>query len=67
MPLGIVRWYDKEKGFGFIIPDGGGKDVYVHSSNIETENNELINFERVEFETTLGRKGPEAIHVRLVK
>ncbi len=66
MPRGIVRWYDQEKGFGFIIPDEGGKDVYVHNSNVDTANHELINLDRVEFEMTLGRKGPEAIHVRLV-
>ena len=66
MARGMIRWYNQEKGFGFIIPDDGGKDVYVQSSNIETPSHELVDFQRVEFETTLGRKGPEAIHVRVV-
>ena len=66
MPRGIIRWYNKEKGFGFIIPDEGGKDLYVQSSNIETPDHELTDFDRVEYETTLGRKGPEAIHVRII-
>jgi cold shock protein len=64
MPRGIIRWYNKDKGFGFIIPDEGGKDVYVQSSNIETSDHDLTDFQRVEYDTTLGRKGPEAIHVR---
>lgn len=64
MPRGTVRWYNKEKGFGFIIPDDGGKDVYVQNTHIETPNEELSDFQRVEYETTVGRKGPEAIHVR---
>jgi CspA family cold shock protein len=66
MPKGTIRWYNKEKGFGFIIPDEGGKDVYVQSSNIETPDHNLDDFQRVEYEKTLGRKGPEAVHVRAV-
>ena len=66
MPRGIIRWFNKEKGFGFIIPDEGGKDLYVQSSNIETPDHELADFDRVEYETTLGRKGPEAIRVRII-
>jgi CspA family cold shock protein len=64
MPRGIIRWYNKEQGFGFIIPDEGGKDVYVQSSNIQTPDHDLTDFQRVEYETALGRKGPEAIRVR---
>jgi cold shock protein len=66
MARGTVRWYNKEKGFGFIIPDGGGKDIYVQSSNIETPDHDLSDFQRVEYETTLGRKGPEAIQVKSI-
>jgi cold shock protein len=66
MPRGIIRWFNKEKGFGFIIPDEGGKDLFVQSSNIETPDHELSDFDRVEYETTLGRKGPEAIRVRII-
>ncbi len=64
MQNGTVRWYDEEKGFGFIIPDAGGRDVYFLFSNVESENHEISNNQRVEFEITLGRKGPEAIHIR---
>lgn len=64
MARGIVRWYNKEKGFGFIIPDEGGKDLFVHSTNVETPDHNLEDNQRVEFEASLGRKGPEAIHVR---
>lgn len=64
MPRGTIRWFNHEKGFGFIIPDDGGKDVYVQSSNIENPEHELEDFQRVEYETTIGRKGPEAINVR---
>ena len=64
MARGIIRWYSKDKGFGFIIPDGGGKDVYVQAANIETPDHEISDHQRVEYELGLGRKGPEALHVR---
>lgn len=66
MSRGTVRWYDKEKGFGFIIPDDGGKDFYVQRAHLETHDTELSDYQRVEFDTTIGRKGPEAIHVRSI-
>ena len=66
MARGTVRWFNQEQGFGFIIPDDGGKDIYVQSTNIETPNKELSDNQRVEYEPFLGRKGPEAIHVRQV-
>jgi CspA family cold shock protein len=61
---GTVKWFNKEKGFGFIAPDDGGRDLYIHVSNIETPNGELIDGQRVEFETATGRKGPEAVKVK---
>jgi CspA family cold shock protein len=61
---GTVKWYSREKGIGFITPDEGGRDIYVQSSHIETPDQHLSDGQRVEFEHTLGRKGPEAIHVR---
>ena len=66
MARGTVRWFNKDQGFGFIIPDDGGKDIYVQTGNIETPNKELADNQRVEYEASLGRKGPEAIHVRAV-
>lgn len=64
MPKGTIKWYSKEKGFGFITPDEGGRDIYMPSRNIETEDHELMDGQRVEYETTLGKKGPEAIKIR---
>ncbi|MES2272584.1 MAG: cold shock domain-containing protein [Chlamydiota bacterium] len=66
MPKGTIKWFNKEKGFGFIAPDEGGRDVYVQSSNVETPNQMLDDGQRVEFELTLGRKGPEATHVHSI-
>ncbi len=65
MPTGTVKWFSDEKGFGFIIPEGGGKDLFVHRSNVETSNHSLQEGERVTYEVGEGRKGPEARQVRV--
>ena len=62
---GTVKWFNQDKGFGFIAPDDGGRDVYVHVSNIDTPDHTISDGQRVEFEHSMGRKGPEAIKVRL--
>ncbi len=65
---GIIRWYDQDKGFGFIIPDDGSRDIYVKASGIEeVAGHELRDGQRVEFEKILGPKGIEAIHVKHVE
>lgn len=64
MMKGTVKWYNKEKGFGFIAPDDGGRDIYMQSANIETEDHELIDGMRIEYESFMGRKGPEAKNIR---
>lgn len=66
MALGTVKWFDKNKGFGFIAPDDGGRDVYVQVTNVETPDASLSDGQRVEFEMGMGRKGPEALHVKLL-
>ena len=66
MPKGTVKWYNKDKGFGFITPDGGGRDLYIQVLNVDTPDNSLSDGQRVEYEESMGRKGPEAIHVRSV-
>jgi CspA family cold shock protein len=64
---GTVKWFNAEKGFGFIAPDGGGPDVFVHFSAIQSDGyRSLEDNQRVEFEITQGQKGPQADRVRLV-
>jgi len=65
MPVGVVKWFNDQRGYGFITPDGGGKDVFVHSSGIQgTGQGSLREGQRVEFELTQGEKGPQASNVR---
>lgn len=59
---GIVKWFDGEKGFGFITADG--KDVFVHFSQIQTEGfKTLAEGDQVEFEIKDGERGPQAVNV----
>jgi cold shock protein len=65
MAQGIVKWFNAEKGYGFIAVDGGGDDVFVHYSAIESSGfRSLDEGQRVEFTTTQGPKGPQAEQVR---
>jgi cold shock protein len=67
MAQGTVKWFNNEKGFGFISQDGGGADVFVHYSAIDSSGyRSLEENQRVEFEITQGQKGPQAEHVRPV-
>lgn len=64
MAQGTVKWFNAEKGFGFIAQDGGGPDVFVHYSAIQTQGyRSLDEQQRVEFEITQGDKGPQASNV----
>jgi CspA family cold shock protein len=64
---GTVKFFNSEKGYGFISLEGGGKDVFVHYSNIQgTGYRTLEEGQRVEFDVAPGRKGDEAQNVRAV-
>ena len=65
MPTGTVKWFNSEKRFGFITPDDGGKDLFVHANSIEggvLQENDQVNYEKGE-----GQKGPcaETVTVRV--
>ena len=64
MATGTVKWFNAEKGFGFITPDGGGADVFAHYSAIDaTGFRTLDENQRVEFEIAQGPKGPQAAQI----
>ena len=68
MARGTVKWFSEEKGYGFVSPDEGGEDLFVHYSAIEGEGyRSLEEGERVSYEPTRGRKGEQAQNVRRVE
>jgi cold shock protein len=61
---GTVKWFNDTKGYGFIAPDEGGKDIFVHHSNVAGTGFKTLNEgAKVEFEVREGTKGPEATNV----
>jgi CspA family cold shock protein len=63
---GTVKWFDDGKGFGFITPDGGGKDLFAHFSEIQSTGGfrSLAEGQKVEFEVKQGQKGPQASAIK---
>jgi len=63
---GVVKWFDDGKGFGFITPDGGGKDLFAHFSEIQSTGGfrSLAENQKLQFEVKQGQKGPQASNIR---
>ncbi len=67
MAQGTVKWFNGEKGYGFIAPDGGAEDVFVHYSEISGSGfRSLDENARVQFEVEQGAKGPQAVRVSAI-
>ena len=67
MPTGTVKWFSSEKGFGFITPEDGSKDLFVHFSAIQGSGyRSLDENQSVEFDVVQGDKGPQATNVRVL-
>jgi len=66
MAQGTVKFFNEEKGYGFITPDEGGRDLFVHYSAITDTSFKLQQGQRVEYDVKQGTRGPEATNVRLI-
>lgn len=66
MPNGTVKWFNNAKGFGFILPEGGGEDLFAHYSSIEMDGYKTLKAgQAVTFEVVQGQKGLHATHIKI--
>ncbi len=63
MSNGTVKWFNNSKGFGFITPDDGGKDVFVHQSTLTDE---IAEGDKVSYDVEESEKGPNAVNVKVI-
>lgn len=63
---GTIKFFNSQKGFGFITPDSGSKDLFVHANNVQGDADSLREGQKVEYVEGLGRKGPEATEVSIL-
>ena len=64
MPSGTVKWFNNAKGYGFIVPEGGGEDLFAHFSAVNREGYKTLSAgDRVLFDVTLGEKGPQETNI----
>ena len=64
MPSGTVKWFNNAKGYGFIVPDGGGEDLFAHFSAVNMEGYKTLSAgDQVQFDVTVGDKGPQATNI----
>ncbi|ARP86171.1 cold-shock protein [Bordetella genomosp. 9] len=67
METGVVKWFNSEKGYGFITPESGGKDLFAHFSEIQGSGfRSLEENQRVQYEVATGPKGPQATKIRVM-
>ena len=64
--IGTIKFFNIKKGFGFITPDNGGKDLFVHTNNVKGDAHALCEGKKVEYVEGPGRKGPEATEVTVL-
>ncbi|WP_308217615.1 cold-shock protein [Paenalcaligenes niemegkensis] len=65
--IGIVKWFNNDKGFGFIMPESGGKDLFAHYSDIQGDGHKsLEENQRVSFVAGQGQKGPQATMIQVI-